>query len=70
MNRGLRAMFGDQNIFCRKTDFLRVDGFNEELPIMEDLDLVMRLHMGGPSLESSSEQRGHSCPLLNILKSC
>lgn len=50
-------MFGDQNIFCRKSDFLRADGFDEALPIMEDLDLVMRLHMAGPSTQQGDTQR-------------
>lgn len=49
--RGLRAMFGDQNLFCRKSDFQRVGGYDPHLPIMEDLDLLMRLHYAGPEIE-------------------
>lgn len=53
-------MFGDQNLFCRKSDFLRADGFDEALPIMEDLDLVMRLHMKGPSLQQADHKSSTS----------
>ncbi|BCL37988.1 TIGR04283 family arsenosugar biosynthesis glycosyltransferase [Nostoc sp. MS1] len=45
--RGLRLLFGDQVMFCRRTDFLECGGFNEELPIMEDGDLCLKLvHKG------------------------
>lgn len=43
-------MFGDQNLFCRSSDFQRVGGYDQRIPIMEDLDLIMRLHAAGPSL--------------------
>lgn len=42
--RGMRLLFGDQALFCRKADFEAVGGFNEKLPIMEDADLCLRLH--------------------------
>ena len=58
--RGLRALFGDQNLFCRKSDFLKVGGFDESLPIMEDLDLVMRLHQAGPSLGPERQSKGQN----------
>ena len=45
-------MFGDQDLFCRRSDFERLGGFNNRLPIMEDLDLIMRLHAAGPSLSN------------------
>lgn len=45
--RGLKCIFGDQSLFCRAEDFRRVDGFNEELPIMEDADLCVRMHRHG-----------------------
>eukprot|EP00898_Chlorokybus_atmophyticus_P005833 jgi/Chlat1/6250/Chrsp44S05770 len=32
-------------MFCRKADFLRVGGFDEDLSIMEDADLCTRMHM-------------------------
>jgi rSAM/selenodomain-associated transferase 2 len=41
--RGLRLLFGDQVMFCRRFDFWDCDGFNEALPIMEDGDLCLRL---------------------------
>jgi rSAM/selenodomain-associated transferase 2 len=41
--RGLRLLFGDQVMFCRRTDFWDCDGFNEAMPIMEDGDLCLRL---------------------------
>ncbi len=36
---GFRLFFGDQVIFCKKKDFMKVGGFNQELPIMEYADL-------------------------------
>lgn len=41
--KGLRLIFGDQVIFCRRTDFLECDGFDAELPIMEEADLCLKL---------------------------
>ncbi|BAZ43223.1 hypothetical protein NIES4102_02230 [Chondrocystis sp. NIES-4102] len=41
--KGLRILFGDQVIFCRRRDFFNCGGFDGELPIMEDADLCMRL---------------------------
>jgi hypothetical protein len=60
--RGLRAMFGDQNLFCRASDFERLGGFDQRLPIMEDLDLIMRMHAAGPSLADSDEHRMSMSP--------
>lgn len=45
--QGLRILFGDQVIFCRKADFKRCGGFDETLPIMEDADLCLRLNKFG-----------------------
>ncbi|KAL4451511.1 hypothetical protein ABPG75_007173 [Micractinium tetrahymenae] len=47
--RGLRCLFGDQTLFCRAADFRRVGGYDSRLPIMEDADLCIRLHMAGPA---------------------
>lgn len=47
--RGLKCMFGDQSLFCRKSDFIAVQGFDSSLPIMEDADLCIRLHDYGVS---------------------
>jgi rSAM/selenodomain-associated transferase 2 len=41
--RGLRLLFGDQVMFCRRADFWDCNGFDEALPIMEDGDLCLRL---------------------------
>jgi len=41
--RGLRLLFGDQVMFCHRTDFHRCGGFNPELPIMEEADLCLKL---------------------------
>ncbi|RZM79594.1 TIGR04283 family arsenosugar biosynthesis glycosyltransferase [Leptolyngbya iicbica] len=40
---GLRVLFGDQAIFCRRRDFWACGGFDATLPIMEDADLCQRL---------------------------
>lgn len=45
--RGMRCCFGDQTLFCRKKDFERVGGYDDDLPIMEDADLCTRLHEHG-----------------------
>jgi rSAM/selenodomain-associated transferase 2 len=45
--KGLRLLFGDQVMFCRKADFEKCGGFDVNLPIMEDGDLCLRLnHLG------------------------
>lgn len=41
--KGLRLLFGDQVMFCRRADFWECGGFDEALPIMEDGDLCLRL---------------------------
>ena len=41
--KGLRILFGDQVIFCRRRDFEDCGGFDSQLPIMEDAELCMRL---------------------------
>jgi rSAM/selenodomain-associated transferase 2 len=41
--RGLRLLFGDQAMFCRRTDFLACGGFDPALPIMEEADLCLKL---------------------------
>ncbi len=40
---GLRVLFGDQVMFCRRSDFWTCGGFDESLPIMEDADLCAKL---------------------------
>lgn len=45
--RGLRLLFGDQVMFCRRNQFWDCGGFDERLPIMEDGDLCLRLVQKG-----------------------
>ena len=49
-DRGLRCLLGDQTMFCRACDFHAVWGFKEELVLMEDADLCIRMHMAGPCM--------------------
>jgi len=42
--QGLRVLFGDQVIFCKRKAFEAVGGYDATLPIMEDADLCVRLH--------------------------
>lgn len=41
--KGLRLLFGDQVIFCRRADFLACGGFDSSLLIMEEADLCLKL---------------------------
>ena len=41
--KGARLLFGDQVIFCRRQQFLDCGGYADELPIMEEADLLLRL---------------------------
>ena len=41
--KGLRILFGDQVMFCRRSDFADCGGFDPELPILEDADLCLSL---------------------------
>ncbi len=41
--KGLRLLFGDQVMFCRRADFWKVGGFDSALPIMEEGDLCLKL---------------------------
>lgn len=45
--KGLRLLFGDQVICCRRSDFWACGGFNPELPIMEEADLCLKLNQHG-----------------------
>ena len=56
--KGLRLLFGDQVMFCRRIDFWDCDGFNEALPIMEDGDLCLKL-----------VKKGHICQVNRIVQS-
>lgn len=41
--KGLRLLFGDQVMFCRRQEFWECGGFDEKLAIMEDGDLCLKL---------------------------
>jgi rSAM/selenodomain-associated transferase 2 len=41
--KGLRLLFGDQVMFCRRQDFWQAGGFDAALPIMEEADLCLKL---------------------------
>ncbi len=41
--KGLRLLFGDQVMFCRRADFWDCGGFNDALPILEEADLCLKL---------------------------
>ncbi|MEM1254080.1 MAG: TIGR04283 family arsenosugar biosynthesis glycosyltransferase [Cyanobacteria bacterium P01_H01_bin.21] len=44
----LRILFGDQVMFCRRSDFWTCGGFDDTLPLMEDADLCLKLsRLGG-----------------------
>ena len=45
--RGARLLFGDHAMFFRRADFLAAGGCDTGLPIMEDVDLCVRLHRFG-----------------------
>jgi rSAM/selenodomain-associated transferase 2 len=45
--KGLRLLFGDQLMFCRKADYLKSGGFNPELSIMEEADLCLKMYQLG-----------------------
>ncbi len=42
--KGLRLLFGDQAMFCRRDDFLKVGGFDAELSIMEEAGLCQKMN--------------------------
>lgn len=65
--RGLRILFGDQALFCRKADFEFLRGYDEDIPIMEDTDLCIRGHMEGGAhfKEQNLKGRGHVRLVLN-----
>lgn len=45
--KGLKLLFGDQVMFCRKSDYLKVGGFDINAEVMEEADLCLRMnHLG------------------------
>lgn len=47
MSKGLRLLFGDQVMFCRKQDYLAVGGFNTAMEVMEEADLCLKMSQVG-----------------------
>lgn len=45
--KGMRLLFGDQVMFCRRKDFWQCGGFDPALPIMEEADLCLKLVQRG-----------------------
>lgn len=45
--RGVRLLFGDQVMICRKADFDAIDGFDPEQTIMEEADFCLRMVRAG-----------------------
>jgi rSAM/selenodomain-associated transferase 2 len=41
--KGMRLLFGDQVMFCRRRDFWHVGGFDSAIPILEEADLCLKL---------------------------
>ena len=49
-NRLFRLPYGDQGIFVRRSTFEAIGGYRE-IAIMEDVEIVRRLHAAGPLVE-------------------
>ena len=45
--KGLRLLFGDQVMFCRRSDFITCGGFDSTVEIMEEADLCIKLARRG-----------------------
>jgi len=56
--KGLRLLFGDQVMFCRRPDFWDCGGFDSTLPILEEGDLCLKL-----------VERGRICQVNRIVQS-
>jgi len=49
--RGVRLLFGDHAMFCRRADYLAVGGCDPGTPVMEEADLCIKLaRLGGVRL--------------------
>lgn len=57
--KGLRLLFGDQVMFCRREDFWACGGFDVAMPIMEEADLCLKL-----------TQRGRIRQVNRVVQSC
>ncbi|HEY9625490.1 MAG TPA: TIGR04283 family arsenosugar biosynthesis glycosyltransferase [Crinalium sp.] len=56
--KGMRLLFGDQVMFCRRHDFWDCGGFDPALPIMEEADLCLKL-----------VKRGRICQVNRVVQS-
>lgn len=45
--KGLRLLFGDQLLFCRRSDYVKTGGFDPEMMIMEEADLCIKMNRIG-----------------------
>ncbi|KAG2501586.1 hypothetical protein HYH03_000091 [Edaphochlamys debaryana] len=63
--RGLRCLFGDQAMTVRAADFAAAGRFREDIPIMEDAELCIALHMAGPADKARHRGRGRVRMLLD-----
>ena len=45
--KGLRLLFGDQLLFCRKSDYMASGGFDPTMMIMEEADLCIKMNRLG-----------------------
>ena len=46
--KGLRLLFGDQLLFCRRSDYMASGGFDPSMMIMEEADLCIKMNrLGG-----------------------
>ncbi|MEM6535388.1 MAG: TIGR04283 family arsenosugar biosynthesis glycosyltransferase [Pseudomonadota bacterium] len=45
--RGCRLLFGDQVMICRRADFEAIGGFDNEILVMEEADLCLRMVRAG-----------------------
>lgn len=45
--KGLKLLFGDQVMFCRRADYLRSGGFDTEVTVMEEAGLCLKLNRFG-----------------------
>ena len=45
--KGLRLIFGDQLMFCRRSDYLKIGGFDPNCLIMEEAELCLKINKLG-----------------------
>lgn len=62
---GFRVLYGDSTLFCRKEDFDTVGGYNDSSVIMEDVELLLKLHENGYVDESGHKRKGKIKAILN-----